>query len=443
MYHIYSKLKEYSLCGKRFHVPGHKGDKEFCELFPDAIIDVTELSYSDNLFDPKGIIAAAQSDLAEIVGAKKSYILTGGSSSGVLSMIRAAAKKGSKIIVPRNSHASVWNACELFGLQPVIVQGEEKNGLVSAPSPEIIERLMESDSSISCMVATSPDYFGFFAPLKEYAEIMKKRGGYLLVDGAHGAHLALEKGRVGHAGLYADIWVDGAHKSLPTLTQGALVSTNRDELVAPLEKALAIFRTTSPSYPIMASVEYGFKYYKKNEKAIILAKAAVTNFRESFKRLVLPSDDWTKIVVDFSKAGISADKAAQALEKEGIFFELQAGSFVLFYASPCTTESDMSELSNVLEKILGDDSLKGGNERLSLPKTGGDCAFDFAVNAPRELIAIGDAEGRTCAANAGATPPCIAVVAAGEIVTRGAIETLLAAKNTFGVTDGKIWVVKK
>lgn len=79
--------------------------------------------------------------------------------------------------------------------------------------------LVAGDDDVIGMIATSPDYYGNIAPLEKYAEALHSRGKVLLVDGAHGAHLAFESGRAGYAGVYADAWADGAHKSLPTLTQ--------------------------------------------------------------------------------------------------------------------------------------------------------------------------------------------------------------------------------
>lgn len=46
-----------------FHTPGHKR----------AGADITELSYSDDLSDPTGVIALAQADAARILGADASF----------------------------------------------------------------------------------------------------------------------------------------------------------------------------------------------------------------------------------------------------------------------------------------------------------------------------------------------------------------------------------
>ena len=443
-YHIYSQLKKYTKNDRSFHVPGHKAHGDFKSKFAIAPLDVTELSFSDNLACPDGVIAAAQKDIAEILGAQKSYILTDGSSAGVLSMIYAVAKKGGKIIVPRNCHQSVWNACKLFGLEPVIVQGETKDGLITPPSPELIKELIENDVTIGSMIVTSPDYYGKVAPLEEYSEILKKNGRLLIVDGAHGSHLAFEENRKGYAGVYADIWVDGAHKSLPVLTQGAVVSVNNKDLIPILEEGLSIFRTTSPSYPIMASVEYGIKYVKNNPKALADVAQAVNNFREKCVFPIVPTDDWTKLIVDFSAKGISADRAAKFLEKKGIYAELSDGRYIIFYVSIMTTVSDLNSLNLALSLIASNKKLKNTYvERPSIPENDRTFSFQYALKRKRELVPLEKAAGRMCAVNAGITPPCIPVVAAGEMITKEVIEVLSKAKATFGIADGKIWVVKK
>lgn len=443
-YHIYSQLKRYARKCKSFHVPGHKARGDFKSKFTVAPLDITELSYSDNLFCPEGIIYNAQNDIAEILGAEKSYILTDGSTSGVLSMIYVAAKRGTKIIVPRNCHQSVWNACKIFGLEPVIVQGETKDGLMTPPAPEQIRELIENDVTIGAMIVTSPDYYGRVAPLKEYSEILKKNKRLLIVDGAHGAHLAFEQNRRGYAGVYADIWVDGVHKSLPVLTQGAVLSVNNIELIPALEEALNIFRTTSPSYPIMASVEYGIKYLKNNETVLTDAVAAVNDFCKKCVLPVLPCDDWTKIVVDFSAEGISADEAAKLLEKRGIYAELSDGRYIIFYASAMTAAADLNRLNTAISAVVSNKKLKGTYAPCpQIPQNARTLSFQYALKSKCELIPLQKASGEMCAVNAGITPPCIPVVVAGEIITKEVIEVLSKAKTTFGITDGKIWVVKK
>lgn len=444
-YHIYNQLKKFAKADKSFHVPGHKGRGEFYRMFPLADMDITELSYSDNLFCPDGIIAQAQKDIAEIQCAAKSYILTDGSTCGVLSMLYVMKKYGNKVVVPRNCHQSVWNACRLLNIEPVVVQGECKDGILLPPEPEVIERAVLSETDVAGMVALSPDYYGNIAPLDGYSAILKKHNKLLFIDGAHGAHLAFDRGNGTYAGEYADIWVDGAHKSLPTLTQGAVISANNLQLVPALEEALNIFRTTSPSYPVMASVEYGYKFVANNPRILSAAKTAVKTFKENARGLIFyPSGDWTKLVWDLKPMGICADKAYSELEKRGIYPELSDGRHIIFYLSPLTEKADLDKLSRAMQEIAENASLRGTYREISsLPKNSRSCGYLRAVEAPRELIPVTDAAGRICAVNAGLTPPCIPVIVAGEIISKSAVSVLTKAENTFGTYGKKVWVVKK
>lgn len=443
-YLIYSQLKKYTKADKSFHMPGHKARGDFKSRFPVAPIDVTELPYSDNLLCPTGVIARAQKDIAEILGANKSYILTDGSSSGILAAIFAISKSGNKLIVPRNSHVSIWNACKLYGLEPVIVQGEYENGVLQPPAAALIEKLVSGDKTIAGMVVTSPDYYGNIAPLKEYSDILKKYDRKLIVDGAHGAHLAYEISRKGYAGVYADVWVDGVHKSLPCLTQGAVLSVNNEKLIPLVEEGLAIFRTTSPSFPIMAAVEYAVKYIKNNTKLITDAKEALKAFKEKCPLKIYPSADWTKLAIDFEPLGISSDDAAAILEKKGIYAELSDGKYLLFYLSPMITSGDMSKLLTALNGIVNNKKLKKSyRAKPPLPANDRTYSFQYALKQKRELIELKSAAGRMCARTAGIAPPCTPVVIAGEIITPAVINVFTGAKNVFGLVDGKIWVVKK
>lgn len=427
-------------------MPGHKARGDFRARFKDAAMDITELSYSDNLHSPEGVIQAAQRDVAEIVGAKASFITTDGSSSGIFAMLYAAARRGNKVLVSRNSHRSVWNACALLGLEPLIVSGGESEGILLPPDRDVMERLLVNDVNICAIVLTSPDYYGNILPLYSYKVLAHKYNRLLIVDGAHGAHLAFEEDRNGYAGVFADMWVDGAHKTLPTLTQGAAVHVNDESLIPLVEEGLGIFRTTSPSYPIMASVEYGYKYCANRPERIERAKAAVAAFRREVKDSLplLPSDDWTKLVVDFKPFGISADRAAERLERKGIYPELSDGRYVIFYLSPQITALDLKTLKIKLFEVIRIKKLRSTYvERPLFPVTDRSYSYQYAIRKPAEYVPLKDAAGRMCARNAGFAPPCVPVVVAGEIITPAAIDALGRAHSTFGLKDGKICVVRQ
>ena len=429
----------------RLHMPGHKNLGEFKSQFPVSAIDFTELDITDDLSCPSGVIKQAQEDIAEILGAKKAYITTDGSSSGVMAMMFVAAAYGNKIIVPRNSHKSVFNACRLLNLEPVIVQGAEENGVLTPPPAELIETLVVNDVNIAGMVITSPDYYGNIAPLDKYAEIFEKYERLLFVDGAHGSHLMLNENREGYAGVYADMWVDGAHKSLPVLTQGAIVCVNNEKLISRAEEGLSIFRTTSPSFPVMASVEYGVKYFINNPKYFTRAINLVNELKSGLEGITLyPSADWTKFAVDFKPLGISPYLAEEVFNKKGIYPEFNDGRYILFYLSPSVEPFHINEFKNTLLWVCANKKFQNTyKDVLSVPTADRTYSFLYAYRQKTEWVPLKQAVGKMCADNAGVTPPCLPVVIAGEMIGEQAVNVLLKAKSTFGIVDGKIKVVKK
>lgn len=323
--HIAEMLRAQREAHVSFHTPGHKR----------AGADITELSYSDNLYAPHGVLAEAERDVARILGAEKSCLLTDGSTCGVFSMLdclRAAGKK--RVAMSAFSHPSAYHACEVMGLEPVFIAQKTAYGIPVPPTEDALSSALEGADAL---LLVSPDYYGFFPPLAAAKALCRAVGKPLLIDGAHGAHLHFTER---YAGKYADLWVDGVHKSLPALTQGAVVSA-AGEWADRLGRAVKRFRTTSPSYPILASVEYAVKY-PRNE--------AIEAASEAFKLRhgCLKNDDWTKILVPFGSLGA---RACALLEENGIYAEFNDGNYVMFYLSPCTREEELEQLGALLDGL--------------------------------------------------------------------------------------------
>lgn len=385
-----------------FHTPGHKIGKW----------DITELSFSDNLSSPTGVIKAAEEDIAKILSAYKSFILTDGSTSGILSMVKACGAKC--ILIPRDSHKSVYNAVALMGVELKIINNRSVGGISLPPTEKDIE---ENILGCGAVLLTYPDYYGNLAPLKKIKEICVKAGAALLIDGAHGA---MFKGTKKHCGEYADMWVDGAHKNLPCLTQGAAVSCKTAEFAEGLARAVDIFRTTSPNYILMASVEYAFKYPR--DKKI---EEAAEKFKEEAG--AYKNGDWSKAVFHFGKNAANIEKY---LEGRGIYSEFCDGENIMFYFSHCTTARELSALKRALKGFAAEPLPEAVN------------AVTERAGGESEYVPLTESEGRICALAAGIFPPCVPLVTDGEKITRAHIEKLCSAANTFGLEDGKIKVYK-
>ena len=315
-----------------FHTPGHKV----------GAWDITELSFSDNLSCPRGCIAEAEKDMAKILGAEKSFILTDGSTAGVLSMLYAAKTLGVKTLaVCENSHKSVFNGCAMLGITPLVYPCEYREKIPQVPTMSALkQKYTDIIRQADALFLTSPDYYGNVADWQEIRQYCTETGKLLLVDGAHGGHLHFDKTK--HAGGYADLWVDGVHKSLPALTQGAVVSARDGRTADALSAAVDVFRTTSPSYPIMASVEYAVKH-PRNE---VLEKAAIA-FQQHPR--VYKNEDWTKLCVRFGKYAFEVEKW---LERKGVYAEFCDGSLLTFYLSPATKMQDFERLQSMLTDLF-------------------------------------------------------------------------------------------
>ena len=415
--HIYRML---SLSNKAkhlsFHTPGHKIAKW----------DITELSYSDNLSNPKGCIKRAEEDIAKLLNAKRSFILTDGSTCGIFCMLYALKQRGvSRIAIPLSCHKSVYNACSVFGISPVTFSMQiNEFGIEEFPSLSVVKDAL---SLADALLVVSPNYYGKTADFTSLRQLCDEQNKPLLVDGAHGGHLRFEK-RL-HPSKYADMWVDGVHKSLPALTQGAVVSVNNEQLVESLLKAVDIFRTTSPSYPIMASVEYAVKF-PKNKKLERLVRGFA---RKNSTRIQL-HEDYTKLCAVFGSSAFSAEKY---LEKKGVFAEFCDGNVIMFYLSPATSTRKFKKLAKILEKAF-DIFFAQPIERIPAPTVA-----EFPLNdGETELVEIDDSEGRICANTCGLFPPCTPLILKGEKVTREKIELLKNANNSFGLQENKMIVFK-
>lgn len=401
-----------------FHTPGHKVNGW----------DITELSYSDNLACPQGVILQAERDAAHILGSAASFFLTDGSTSGVLSMLYALAKSGaSSLAFPENAHRSVYNGCKLLGLRPVLIPVPRLRSVTLQPAETAVAAgLKEADA----LLLTSPDYYGNLANWKSARALCDAAKKPLLADGAHGGHLHFDK-RL-HAGGYADLWVDGVHKSLPAFTQGAVVSARNARFASLLKEGVDIFRTSSPSYPILASVEYALKFPRRER-----TEREVLRFAAEHPGRIHEGGDWTKLYVFFGSRAFEAEKQ---LEKEGIYPEFCDGDGILFYLSPATRLRDFRILKKTLFRFFSSSDWQddGGSRTVGQTPLRGEKEGEEI-----EYLPLSEAAGRRAARTCGLFPPCIPLVFAGEILTAEKAALLRDAANVFGLGEGRTFPAER
>lgn len=442
---IFDKINNYKKSDPlRLHMPGHKGK---AKLFGGAeSFDITEVE--DLKIEQE--VAKAETDLAKVYGVRHLKMLTGGSTVGVLAMMAAAKKYGDKIVILRQSHKSVFNALNLFGLEPIIVGGESFDGLYEFPDEDCIIKAA-GDKSVSGVLLTYPDYYGRVFDVKSIYKRLKQAGKKLFLDAAHGAHLPFCG--AGEFIGFCDACVMSTHKTLCSLNSGALLIAN-DELEKEVFSAADVLSTTSPSYLILSSAEYGVKRAAACKKTNGKKAAALEGLKAMLKNLgftVIKNDDPFKIAIDFEASGISAKKAAKELEKQGVFFELNDNKRILFMFSFETSAADIERFyraiknTAALKKNIKTEAdirpLKGATVKVATSeKRERVVSYLVAVNSNKQETPLKMAEGKICAENFGTFPPCYPVCIAGERITRSDIEQI-KKKSAFGVYNGKVLTV--
>ncbi len=429
---IYSAIRSYAKKRTaRLSMPGHKGEHPLYKKF--SKLDFTEI---DGL-DIFSAVESAEKDLGNILGASLCKILSSGATSGILAMIGAVKDFGDKIIIHRSSHKSVYSALKLFNLEPIILGKASVNGFSKRPSTSEIEGALKNNPTAIGVVLNGVDYFGDAIDLKEISKITKKYGKLLLVDNAHGAHLFLKDY---YAGKYADVWVDSAHKVLPTINQGAVICA-KNELGGAVNSALNLILTTSPCYPILASVEYGVKFLNSNSDLFIKTEEKVKNLALKLNKKGVKTKifkDGLKLNVMLKESGIDKDHLEAYLKDKKIDAELVSSFVALFMFSPFSKKSDYSRL---LKALIGIEKKELTVKEPAEIETERKAPYLQSNYKEGEYVELERAIGEISGVDAGLFPPCMPIITAGEVINEE-VAKVLKEKNVFGLKDGKIKIIR-
>lgn len=242
------------------HMPGHKRNTMLLSNSFPYEIDITEIHGFDDLRYQQAELGKTADLAARLYESNKAFMLVNGSTVGILTAIGTLANRGDKILFAKSCHRSVHNAVELFGLKPIYIKTKtnEKSDIECSITPEMINEALEKESDIKLIVVTSPSYEGVISDVKTITDAAHKKNISVLVDSAHGAHLGFSDKLPENATKSgADVVVMSLHKTLPALTQCSLmhVCSNRVD-IDKLHSMLFILQTSSPSYVLMASIDY-------------------------------------------------------------------------------------------------------------------------------------------------------------------------------------------
>lgn len=451
-----------------FHMPGHKGSRIYRENgygdFLDHIMDcdITEIPGADNLFQTEGIIAQTMEKYRSLYEAKQSYLLVNGSSGGLIAAILASVQKGGTLVMARNCHKSVFNALTLGDITPVYAYPEtlEEYGVLGGiPAAEVM-RCLDENPQAEAVILPSPNYYGICSDIQAIAEAVHSRGKVLIVDQAHGAHLQFFS-KYGIGGFPkaaeeqgADLVINSIHKTLASWTQSALlnVCTDRVDLHI-LEDKLQTIESSSPSYPMMASLDINADLLLEKGESLMRGWAEnLRGFYEEAKKIpgvaVMETEtlDHTKMNIDMSAYGINGNRLEELLMEKGIFLELVTGNIIMCMSGIGNRRMDFERLLAAMREIAE------SRERVTQVKMAQPPALTDVLERreiPREkvFVPLEKAAGRVCAASIIPYPPGVPIACPGEVLTREVLKYVKARREAeekvIGITaDGMVLVGK-
>ena len=283
-----------------FHMPGHKRNIDVC--FNPYKYDITEITGFDDLHKAEDVLLRLTERISKMYSADKSYILNNGSTSGIMTAISAIAGYNDTVLVARNCHKSVYNTLILRGINPEYIypQVDKNTGINLAINASDVEKALELNNKIKAVIITSPTYEGIVSDIEEISKVVHKRNIPLIVDCAHGAHFGFSDFFPENpVRLGADMVIMSLHKTLPAFTQTAVMCVKSGFVdIDEIDRYYHIYLSSSPSYILMASVEYCMDYL--NDDIFLKYKNKLISFYEKCKLEKLhfyPTEDMGKIVI--------------------------------------------------------------------------------------------------------------------------------------------------
>lgn len=377
MEYLYDKLKKLENSGVyAFHMPGHKRNGILTGAELPYGIDITEIDGFDDLHHAGGILKETQKRAAVVWHADESHYLINGSTVGLISAILGCTHRGDRILMARNCHKSVYNAVFLNELYPVYLypqmlsSGGKVQGDLNGPvTVSQVEQALDNNPDISAVVITSPTYEGIISDVHGIAECAHRRRIPLILDEAHGAHFGFHPYFPKNGNdLGADIVIHSLHKTLPSLTQTALLHMNgtiidRDRV----NMYLDILQSSSPSYVLMASIDECVRLIE--EKRVSVFSGYVDMLQETREQLKnmehlrlweSPGYDRSKILISTAESytiGKETNKYTgkqlytDMMQRYFLQFEMAAPNYAIAMTAPGDIKKGMRRLTDALKEI--------------------------------------------------------------------------------------------
>lgn len=439
-----------------FHMPGHKLGKIYDKLGYKSTLenlykmDTTEIPGTDNLHSPEGAIKSSQIIAAEVFEAENTYFLVNGSTCGIEAAIMTVCNPTDKIIVNRDCHQSVINACILGDINPEYIKPKinDKNNVLEGVVVEDAIKAIDLNKDAKAILLTYPTYYGMTYDLEKICKYAHDNNMIVIVDEAHGAHLGLSN-RLPKTAMKqgADIVIQSTHKTLPAFTQSSMIHTQGNRVNNNrLANMLRMTESSSPSYMLLSSLEIATDIYKKHGRNMMeLLIDKIDSLKKELEKNkaidIYETNDSTKVIISCISIGLTGYDLADILrEKYNIQVELSNYYGVLLICTIGNDEKDFECLKKSLDDISKKYSRDLNIEDIEYPKE-----IPKKAISPREAfykdkksVKIDESIDKICAEYVIPYPPGISLLSPGEIITKDVIDYIkLCSKKGMDINGMK------
>ncbi len=369
MNYLYEELEKYCKDDYYpFHMPGHKRNTKYLEMMNPYGFDITEINGFDNLHHAEEILKTAQDRAARVYGADETHFLINGSTAGLLSAVSACVDDDGILLMARNSHKAVYHSVYVNKIKNIYTypQNTQKKCVNCGIITENIKEILKKNKKIQAVLITSPTYDGVVSDIEGIAKVVHSYNIPLIVDEAHGAHFPFSDAfPVDSIKAGADIVIHSVHKTMPSLTQTALIHVNGNIVNREkLRKYLGIFQTSSPSYVLMSSIDNCIRLVEeKGPQLFSEYEARLNKFRNSLsdlKNLYLVNKedlecfdyDNSKIIISTEKVEITGKELHDILlNKYHLEMEMSTNNYCLAMTSIMDTDEGFERFKKALYEI--------------------------------------------------------------------------------------------
>ena len=423
-----------------FDVPGHKrgrGNPELTAFLGQQCVgvDVNSMKPLDNLCHPVSVIREAEELAADAFGAAHAFLLVGGTTSSVQSMVLTACKRGDEIILPRNVHRSVLNALVLCGAVPVYVNPEvdKRLGISLGMKREQVAKAIKEHPNAVAVLVNNPTYYGICSDLRAIVKMAHDAGMLCLADEAHGTHFYFGGGLpVSAMAAGADMASVSMHKSGGSLTQSSLLLIGPNVHPGYVRQIINLTQTTSGSYLLMSSLDISRRNLALRGRQVFHQVADIAEYaREEINAVGgYYAFGTTKLSVHTLDIGLAGIEVYDILRDEyDIQIEFGDIGNILAYLSigdrPQEVERLVSALAEIKRRYRTDGSGLLSQEYID-PVVA--ASPQEAFYAPKKSLPLRETEGMVCSEFVMCYPPGIPILAPGERITKEILNYIEYAK---------------